>query len=66
MDTLRPLKKKVPVCGVTENKLEATHIRYTCFFPALWAPDLKITLFSRAAGLRAHEITMKDTLEESM
>ena len=62
---LYQLKKSVPVCGVTEDELKATHIGYTYFGPALWAPELKIALFSRAAGMRTKEITMKGTLEES-
>ena len=62
---LYQLKKSVRVCGVTEDELKATHIGYTYFGSALWAPELKIALFSRAAGLRTNEITMKGTLEES-
>ena len=65
MTKLYPLKKSIPVCGVTEDELEATHIGYTYFGPAPWALELKITLFSRAAGLRTNEIAMKGTLEES-
>ena len=62
---LYQLEKSVPVCGVTEDELKATHIGYTYFGPALWVPELKIALFSRAAGVRTKEITMNGTLEEA-